>query len=150
MLATRNIVVFLKSFLLIGCAQSSGDKETYWLAHELSSFPYIYAGSYAGIIGTVSEDQKICSVQILHTDRQGKPFWFNGSLRKNKGKESREFASLTHWIPGAATWDEMLKWNYIGDNTWCGQGVVRKGVEYETVILRMIEEAKKVDEKFPA
>ena len=56
---------------------------------------------------------------------------------------------MSHWIPGADTWEGMLKWNFAGENTWCGQGAVKKGVEYEKVILDMIKEAKRMDEMFP-
>ncbi|KAG6999288.1 hypothetical protein G7Y79_00036g072440 [Physcia stellaris] len=139
-----------------------GDKETFWLASELSSSNYSFAPAYASSIGTLtpiykpspeptepltpfrspllnpkppsssrfheSTDLKprlgafrevthhrilsthsadpapmqVCSAQALHLDHLGRPFWFNGSLRKNKSNAgSTEMATFTHVMFGS-------------------------------------------------
>ena len=136
----------------------TGDKETYWLAHELASFPYSYiTSSYAGVLGSVDatittapSNRTICSVQILHVDGQRNPFWFNGSLRKNKSDEkNREFGKFSHWIEGTNAWETMPKWRFGGGNSWCAEGKVRGGDEFEPLIAAMIIEASAVDKMFP-
>jgi hypothetical protein len=107
-------------------------------------------GSVDASAATAPWNRTICSVQILHVNQHRTPFWFNGSLRKNKSnKESREFANFSHWIEGTNTWQTMPKWRFIGDNTWCAEGNVGSGATFEPVIAAMISEAKAVDQKFP-
>lgn len=71
-----------------------GDKETYWLAAELSNTPYYFQPEYAGLIGTLehtdgtASTSTMCSAHILHMDHTGEtPFWFNVGLLLNKSLE---------------------------------------------------------------
>ncbi|KAA6410048.1 MAG: hypothetical protein FRX48_06662 [Lasallia pustulata] len=133
-----------------------GDKETYWIAAELSNTPYHFNPEYAGKLGVLrnnlKNEQSVCGVHLLHLDSNRNPLWFNFSLRKNKGLEgSREMASFTHWVSGNAT--TRLEWEYEGvDRVWCAWGAephALEGTEYWDVLLEMRREAEKVDELYP-
>ena len=92
---------------------------------------------------------QICSRQALHVDHLGRPFWFNGSLRKNKGNgESVEMEEFTHVMFSSIniTSSRDIGWKK-------GPGAChRKGrlVELQGTQKKMIEgvlaEARKADE----
>lgn len=77
------------------------------MASELSSAPYTFGPTYAGVIGHLDDPTtttSFCIYQILHLGLDGKPFWFNGGIRLNKQNEgSRAFGNFTHWMPGIAS-----------------------------------------------
>ena len=127
-------------------------KETIWLAAELSSTPYSFSNSYAGIIGKAGErldarthlfSQNICSTQTLHLDSTDRPFWLSGSLRQKKSSPSHEFANFTHWIDGG----QRMQWQNQGDEFWCAEGEMMEleGTEWGYRIERMREEARRID-----
>lgn len=109
-----------------------GDKETYWLAAELSSTPYYFQADYAGVIGIPesktargeTRSAKICSSHIAHMDSSGeKPLWLNGGLRLNKAlKDNKSLASLTHFMTAGNTMPEQPVWRYDNDDVWCASG----------------------------
>ena len=132
-----------------------GDKETFWIAAELSNTPYHFNPEYAGKLGVLQDnlknEQSVCGVHLLHLDSKRNPLWFNFSLRKNKALEGREMASFTHWVSGNAT--NRLEWEYKGvDRVWCASGAepqALKGTEYWDVLREMRREAERVDELYP-
>lgn len=66
----------------------------------------------------------MCSAQILHFSASGKPFWFNGSFRKNKAVgTSTKIANLAYYIPGAIGMEQNPSWEHRGNNIWCALGV---------------------------
>ncbi|KAL8727712.1 MAG: hypothetical protein Q9181_005611, partial [Wetmoreana brouardii] len=78
-------------------------KETFWLAAELSNVPYSFIPTYAGSIGSADNDtnssMRVCSSQAVHLDAAKRPFWFNGSFRKNK-KAGTALVDFTHYRLG--------------------------------------------------
>ena len=145
-----------------------GDKETFWIASELSSAPYHFLGSYSSVLGKLprSLDYKplsphtplpyippeICSVQILHLDSQRRPFWFNGSLRENKLIRD-DLGEFTGWMDGGETWEKQLQWRYNQDNIWCAElegGEVQRlnGTKFNEVLEQSIKDAKELDKQF--
>ncbi|KAJ3094229.1 ubiquitin-protein transferase activating protein, partial [Phlyctochytrium bullatum] len=79
-----------------------GDKETWWIAHELMTTPYHIAhggGSAVGFTLTESEKQYVCG-GLLHVDERWKPLWFNGGLIANKHYDVGKKTTLnfTHWM----------------------------------------------------
>ena len=115
-----------------------GDKETYWLAAELSSSPYAFSGGYAGIIAPLSgitmssspnSSSSVCSLQILHFDHMRRPFWFNRSLRKNKSHEEAVYEPLTHYLLEEDLREKQPSWGYVGDEVWCA--ATSEGVQVE-------------------
>lgn len=99
-------------------ANTTGDKETFWLAWELiGDLDYAFHDGDAGVMGTLEKtptvkspaaqaeltktngtDQAtatapemytICAPQLLHLDRSGRPLWFNGWLLPNKFDRSK-------------------------------------------------------------
>ena len=135
-----------------------GDKETFWLAAELAGIPYSFHPSYAGIIGPISANAEgvpeICAPQPLQTDLNGLPFWFNSGLMEDKtDSENREYANLTHFIPGRSHEQPNGGWRFIHDHTFC-MGRSReemksiKDAGLEEVATALIEEAVAVDELF--
>ena len=125
-------------------ASSLGDKETFWLASELSSAPYAFVPTYAGIIGdysdegesSPSESKKMCSAQPFHLDHHGRPFWFNSGLRLEKVIDSREYVNLVYYLPGSSsTVDEDFSWQFRSHHTFC--------VEAETQLWRSLNKSQK-------
>ncbi|KAG5192811.1 mannosyltransferase putative-domain-containing protein [Tribonema minus] len=80
-----------------------GDKETFWLAHEMVREPYAFAAHPAGILGPRPElrpggppggDERVnaqprhhaCAEQIIHLAEDGAPLWLNAWLvTRDKG-----------------------------------------------------------------
>jgi alpha 1,3-mannosyltransferase len=66
---------------------TAGDKETYWPAKEmLGESDYAFHEGGVAAIGRTMEKadneaaQRVCSKQLVHLDRAGRPLWFNGGL----------------------------------------------------------------------
>ena len=135
-----------------------GDKETFWLACELTSTPYYFNPSYAGMIGYYEPGAKqMCSVQLLHLDSKGSPFWLNGGLRQNKRLDlelgQKDFANLTHYVPAGVTWAEQPRWRYMKHGVFCTDTKANKVKSVEEaglakLIEDMISEAAEVDKIF--
>ena len=135
-----------------------GDKETFWLACELTSTPYYFNPFYTGIIGHYDAGAKeMCSVQLLHLDSKGNPFWINGGLRENKRLDQdvghKDFANLTHYIPAGVTWAEQPRWRYMKNGVFCtdtkaGQVKSVEKAGLTKIIEDMIIEATEVDKIF--
>lgn len=136
-----------------------GDKETFWLACELTSTPYYFNPFYTGMIGHYEAGAKeLCSVQLLHLDSKGSPFWLNGGLRENKRLDQelghKKFAILTDYIPAGVTWAEQPRWRYLKHGVFCTDTKPDKVKSVEKagltkVIEDMIIEATEVDSMFP-
>ena len=136
-----------------------GDKETFWLACELTSTPYYFNPFYTGMIGHYKAGAKeMCSVQLLHLDSKGSPFWINGGLRENKRLDQeigqKEFANLTHYIRAGAGWAEQPRWRYMKNGVFCtdtkpGQVKSVEEAGLTKVIADMIVESTEVDKIFP-
>ena len=135
-----------------------GDKETFWLACELTSTPYYFNPFYTGMIGHYEAGAKeMCSVQLLHLDSRGNPFWINGGLRENKRLDleigQKEFANLTDYIPAGVTWAEQPRWRYMKNGVFCtdtkaGQVKSVEKAGLTKLIEDMIVEATEVDKLF--
>lgn len=102
--------------------------------------------------------KEFCSVQLLHLDSKGSPFWINGGLRKNKRLDQelgqKDFATLTDYIPAGETWAEQPKWRYMKHGVFCTDTNAAKVKSVEKVGLTkviedMIIEATQVDKMFP-
>ncbi|CAO3683649.1 hypothetical protein G6F70_004236 [Rhizopus microsporus] len=82
-----------------------GDKETFWIGHEIMQTPYAFIKSFGAVIGNMGhggqdgEPTQVCGVQ-LHLDTTGTPLWFNGGLYRNKYKETLEYLNFTHFAQG--------------------------------------------------
>ncbi|KAI8845407.1 mannosyltransferase putative-domain-containing protein [Chytridium lagenaria] len=79
-----------------------GDKESWWLAHELMHAPYHLANGGGGAIGyTAFENNStyVCG-GLLHVDEAWRPFWFNGGVIANKHFEDGKqvLINYTHWM----------------------------------------------------
>ena len=129
-----------------------GDKETYWIACELSNTPYYFQPDYAGLIGTIEPDltSKMCSAHILHMDHTGDmPFWFNGGLLLNKALAGKDLVKLTQYITGGVTWQDQPAWRYNGNEYWCAEGKPATALtqkKMENVVDQIMQEAQKVGE----
>lgn len=131
----------------------------FWLACELTSTPYYFNPFYTGMIGHHEVGAKeFCSVQLLHLDSKGSPFWINGGLRENKRLDQelgqKDFATLTDYIPAGVTWAEQPRWRYMKHGVFCTDTKVEKVKSVEQagltkVIEDMIIEATQVDNMFP-
>jgi hypothetical protein len=147
-----------------------GDKETYWLAFELSGIPYYFVEHYAGGLGNEADDGQFCSDHPLHflpestsdgsilegltklkdgeevkKGRPGRPAWFNGSLLKNKGLSGTKFIEETEWAV-----DD--KWIFLEDlERWCLPSANYSGSSLgtlgrETIIAELVDTAREADD----
>lgn len=87
-----------------------GDKETFWIGFEVTQTPYAFIHSYAAVIGsygrgdTDGSPEQICG-NLMHLDTEGKPFWSNSGLYRNKhSKNGLEYLNFTHFATGN-DWD---------------------------------------------
>ena len=99
----------------------------------------------------------MCSVQLLHLDSKGTPFWINGGLRQNKRLDQevgqKSFATLTDYIPAGVTWAEQPRWRYLKYGVFCtdtnGKNVKSSEKAGLTKVIEdMIIEATEVDKIF--
>lgn len=136
-----------------------GDKETFWIAFELSGVPYTFDKLYAGSIGSVNwasdlyqelEAVELCSKHMLHMDESGDiPFWLNGGIYENKNKPELGYANLTHyWIDnGPRSEVAGAQWWWTEEDVAC---VREKGVnnirdEIRATLLKTVDEASVLD-----
>jgi len=151
-----------------------GDKETFWIAMELSNVEYYFESLYAGSMGTsskklpASKEQKteesetkepktkepeaaeLCSTHMLHMDPTGAiPFWLNGGIYQHKDMPDKGYANLTHFWAGNLDNSTKAKWWWADGNVACFK---EKGVKLidpvmKEIINKMIGEAGKVDKE---
>ncbi|KAI9846843.1 MAG: hypothetical protein M1838_001118 [Thelocarpon superellum] len=133
-----------------------GDKETYWIAAELSSTPYHFEADYGGAIGVletvvgggIQKGHRICTSHIAHTDAKRRPFWFNGSFLFNKASTSLQLADFTHWMTGAEDFPDTPAWDMVHatpEGVMCQYGATAlplNGTKYEQLIDDMRHEAR--------
>ncbi|WEW57500.1 hypothetical protein PRK78_002967 [Emydomyces testavorans] len=122
-----------------------GDKESWWLAFELCNVPYTFESHYAAILGELVNSgnvTRVCSFNIAHTDENDDLLWFNGSLLRNKARNTTEF-----WVP--EVW--MLDGEWEKGRTKSMWSCMRSGVtlpvdERTTWILHeSVNEARRLD-----
>lgn len=139
-----------------------GDKETFWIAMELSGVEYFFQPWYAGTMGTIEDsgDQKssldlaheayeICGTHMLHLDHKGeKPFWINGGIYEHKDVLERGYMKMTHYWVGSTQdiRDTQPNWYWKG-NVGCIREKKVKIVPQSTSenIAMIIEEGKRID-----
>lgn len=141
--------------------QYHGDKETFWIAMELSKAPYTFPDWYAGQIGTTKEEFKageeaeICSAHMLHVDLVRRElFWFNAGIYEHKRHKDRGFANMTHyWMQfnhtDTANQTIVPPWDWK-NGTWCikdkGFQPLREG--HKDILARTMREAAAVERSF--
>ncbi|KAG1448252.1 hypothetical protein G6F56_008998 [Rhizopus delemar] len=82
-----------------------GDKETFWVGHEMVQTPYAFVKSFGAVIGNMGrggddgEPTQVCGVQ-LHLDTSQRPLWLNGGLYRNKYSNPLEYLNFTHFAQG--------------------------------------------------
>ncbi|KAF2158241.1 glycosyltransferase family 71 protein [Myriangium duriaei CBS 260.36] len=143
-----------------------GDKETFWIAMELSKAPYTFPPWYAGQIGGTSywsvpepgkakeeerKEPQICSTHMLHMDLVRKdPFWFNGGIYEYKETPSRGYSELTHWwMQQGSDRTSAPRWRWVKGRACVSEpGMKPLDDRYKHVISRIIQEATYIDESF--
>ncbi|KAJ3020892.1 hypothetical protein HKX48_009574 [Thoreauomyces humboldtii] len=116
------VIVFDKQrnfhVLLLACKMNSGpyqqdmysvlhgDKESYWMAHEMVGLPYSWAPGAGGALGFLEDHPqhhsivKVCG-QLYHPDPDFRPLWANGGMLTNKrspkGEKGEGILNFTHW-----------------------------------------------------
>ena len=132
------------------------NKETYWIAAEMTGSPYAFQPEYAGSIGQPVgslHDRKQCSAHMAHADETGrKPFWFNGGLVKNKALQheltSSSLTTFSHFMPGGTSMDDQPRWIHSGDDVWCAEGrpsIPLHSHGLDRTVSLMLEEAAAVE-----
>ncbi|KAI8064627.1 mannosyltransferase putative-domain-containing protein [Gongronella butleri] len=65
-----------------------GDKESFWVGFEMMQTPYAFVKSHAAVLGALGDagdDNTVCG-NIMHLDAQGKPYWWNGAIYRDKNR----------------------------------------------------------------
>ncbi|KAI1619613.1 mannosyltransferase putative-domain-containing protein, partial [Exophiala viscosa] len=86
-----------------------GDKETYWLATELSGATYSFEPWSAAIMAEDDSSESIaehlgkkCTEHMAHATADGtEPFWANGAIWKDIKRKDLSFVNWTHWFLGS-------------------------------------------------
>ena len=92
-----------------------GDKESYWIAHALTSTPYHFVPGYSGGIGRISyprendqdqtDKERICTLQLLHVlESTSMPMWFNNAITEYKGANDAQYIVPEAWVPHNGRW----------------------------------------------
>ncbi|CAO3657949.1 unnamed protein product [Umbelopsis ramanniana] len=83
-----------------------GDKETFWVGYEMMQTPYAFVSSYGAVIGGLGdggEPTRVCGNQ-LHLGVDGRPWWWNGGLLRDKNRWPDRYMKFTHFAEGE-DWD---------------------------------------------
>ncbi|KAI1615719.1 mannosyltransferase putative-domain-containing protein [Exophiala viscosa] len=112
-----------------------GDKETFWVAMELSAVDYFFQPWYAGTMGTITKEDgqpekidlkstkvEICGTHMLHLDHLGQtPFWINGGIYEHKEDPSTGYSTMTHYWVGETSDIRLTQpqWYWVNGNTGC-------------------------------
>ncbi|MCJ1422927.1 hypothetical protein MMC29_000807 [Sticta canariensis] len=135
-----------------------GDKETFWLAAELTQTPYFFNPWYASCLGTLKTNNTVCGSQAGQRDHHGNLFWYNGAIRHNKWGHGRELVNMTHWMGGKQHSGKVDEWWVDGEDAgptadmWCLCGdnpipVVSLG-EVWSIMQKMLKVAEEVDDRY--
>ncbi|KAI9098350.1 mannosyltransferase putative-domain-containing protein [Phlyctochytrium arcticum] len=92
-----------------------GDKESYWMVHEVLSIPYRWAPGGGGAVGYLLDGPTPTTVRVCgglyHPDLLHRPLWFNGGLFKNKyTNQGRKWLEVTHWASDFSFKDVKWEW----------------------------------------
>lgn len=136
-----------------------GDKETFWIAMELSSTEYFFEPLYAGSMGKISgefppdPDQnkvELCGTHMLHMDHLGTtPFWINGGVYRHKSQPENGYAELTHYWAGNVDAKSKPQWWWIEGNVAClsEKGIRALDPSMRKTVDDILREATSIDEK---
>lgn len=118
-----------------------GDKETFWLSWEMAGdTDYAFHDGGAGVMGQLTstrpadpdkpdeeailvETPMVCSPQLVHLDRTGRPLWFNGwiSASKDTLSEWQQFDVYLQEPPEVGTEKRKDAWSIFPGNVVCLQ-----------------------------
>lgn len=98
---------------------SSGDKETFWLAHETLAEPYGFYSFGGSAIGIKQDAFTVCGSLLHVQEGTRRPLWFNGGLQVNKDfPEGQDLINMTHYSIDEVFDDLDWEWAH-GDVSWC-------------------------------
>lgn len=151
--------------------QFHGEKESFWLAFELTHQPYSFNKQYGGTIGAeysphvdgfcsdhllhfISDIQEHSIVPKIHHRRDaavqsygiptGKPAWINGSLRRNKLRLSKEML-----YPQESIWAVDGWWEWMAEEqTFCLRNYTRQPLSsygLQDTLTKLVTVAEKAE-----
>ncbi|KZL66549.1 alpha-1,3-mannosyltransferase [Colletotrichum tofieldiae] len=145
---------------IMGVAHGRGDPPPDEVREECENPDIdLNAKEYAAECDMADNDGKpqtvICASQLLHLDTEGKPFWLNGWLLKNKFKgPDSGFAVFESYLiePPDASLRKPGSWKLYKGNRFCMIGDADRKFDFtqeETMVLDMIiERAKEVNKRW--
>ncbi|KAI9279197.1 mannosyltransferase putative-domain-containing protein [Umbelopsis sp. AD052] len=83
-----------------------GDKETFWIGYEVMQTGYAFVKSHAAVVGGLGDGgaaTQVCG-NMVHLDIDGRPWWWNGGLLRNKRLWQDRYLKFTHFASGE-DWD---------------------------------------------
>ncbi|KAI9841584.1 MAG: hypothetical protein M1838_003501 [Thelocarpon superellum] len=125
-----------------------GDKETYWLATELTATSYHFVAEYAGSVRVLNNSTSICGPQVAHSDSAGRLFWVDCSLRRDK-RRSRDLAVFTHWQRGMSSFPGNGSWVMDSAARWCLNGsapILLSEVGLDSVMQASLREMQRIED----
>lgn len=128
------------------------------MAFELASISYHFDSAYGSAIGNVTMEAgtgntMVCPCHILHLDHSGKPFWYNGSLFRNKraSKADRQWMYPQVWAADTGIWEGVFSsMACMRDSESHGGPHALSEGGYDAVYKQMVEAAKQTDFNFNA
>ena len=118
------------------------------MAFELAGIPYFFDKDYAAAIGNTTLAVRtgrimFCPCHLLHLDRAGKPFWYNGSLFKSKKEQKgyREWLNPQVWAKDTGKWQADCM---LDAERHAGLHAMSQG-GYDSVYDNIVQEALIVD-----
>ena len=124
-----------------------GDKESWWLGLELAGAKYAFEGHYGSMLGSPKEGDpsRVCSFTIAHVDEHDRLVWYNGSLLKNKLRNTTEFEVPTHWMMDGE-WEKGA--TKPDPSCMKGAKVRETSSEERSIVLDTVKYAEKLDDRF--
>lgn len=75
-----------------------------------------------GMLDLPGQNIILCSPQLLHLSRDGRPLWFNGWIQNNKHDASSDISTFEFFMSEKRKNDEWAEWAIGADNMCCLKG----------------------------
>ncbi|KAJ3081270.1 hypothetical protein HDU99_006124 [Rhizoclosmatium hyalinum] len=109
-----------------------GDKETFWMAWDMTRVPYRFVPNYGGAVGYLNTTTgRVCGTALYHTDEYNRPFWWNGGIFQDKRALTeagrKRFMSFDYVAVDKIGYDVLWEWDWENMHTPYCLGGKQKG-----------------------
>ena len=115
-----------------------GDKELFWIGHEMTGIPYEFTSGYPGVVGYTKKVDILTSVcgNVAHTDEDSHLLWWNSGILENKIDSLDKLLKVDSYTIDLAT-DLKPIWKDV-NGTFCHKFF--EDVEYHRLSSQQLEQ----------